>query len=183
MQKVHRKRAVLSWRPEWSTPIEKWTAYQISKNLWRFDRMDGPDDLMQQARILFWELGQKYPTVEDPRHFFALYKTSLLRRFIDKARTRQRSAIDHLVNAEDLTIEEEGVPSNAGHLSLILQEMPDELKTVLHALTSGRVRRRLDRPPVTSTRQRENHNMRLKRRFSLTLDDPVGELKNYLLNI
>ena len=142
--------------------------------------MDGFEDVMQQARILFWELGLKYPVVNDPNHFFALYKTSLLRRFTDKARARTRSPIDHATSVDSDQEKHWGYAANAGHINMLLKEMPDELKIVLGALTTGRIRLKLDRPPTTSTpRYRENHNMRLKRRFALTLADPVGELRNY----
>jgi hypothetical protein len=179
MPSASRKRATLTWRPEWNTQVEKWTKYQIDKNIWRFDNIEGFDDLLQQARILFWELSLKYPAADGPSHFFALYKTSLLRRFTDKARARQKSIID-----QNAVVDNEGLDSrlgytiNAGQINLLLEEMPDELKTVLGALTSGRVRLKLDRP-TTSTRYRENHNMRLKRRLALSMANPVGDLRNY----
>lgn len=71
-----------------------------------------------------------------------------------------------------------GYAINAGQINLLLEEMPDELKIVLGALTTGRVRLKLDRP-TTSTRHRENYNMRLRRRFNLSMDNPVGELRDY----
>lgn len=134
---------------------------------------------MQEARLLFLTLEKKYPVVNEIRHFFALYKTSLLRTFINKARTKQRSAIDQEVNTEDVAglMRLQGTP-NYGHVNLLLEEMPDELKIVLRALTTGRLRLKLDRPAKT-LRHRENHNMRLKRRFSLKSMDPVGDLRGY----
>lgn len=181
--KASRRRAVLSWIPEWTPNIEKWTAYQIKTNIWRFDHIDDFDDLMQQARILFWQLSERYPNITEAAHFFTLYKTSLLRRFIDKARLRQRSAIDQTVSVEEsaLDLELEGNLPNWGSMNKLLEEMPDELKMILEVLTTGRVRRKLDRR-TTSKRLRENHNMRLKRRLELTTKDPVGDLRSYILN-
>lgn len=181
MPEASRKRATINWRPEWTPKIERWTTYHINQNLWRFDRIDGFDDLLQQARILFWELSLKYPAVNEPNHFFALYKTSLLRRFTDKARARSRSVIDRDVSVDGSPEGFEsrvGYAINAGQINLLLEEMPDELKTVLGALTTGRLRLKLDKP-TTSTRPRENYNMRLKRCFALTMANPVGELREY----
>lgn len=175
----HRTRVKPAWQPEWSTGIEKWTAARINENLWRFDRVEEFKDVMQQARILFWKLSVAYPIVNNPHHFFALYKTSLLRHFVDKARKRSRSVIDQDTSLDDLTEIEFGHTINAGQLHLLLEEMPDELKIVFGSLTSGRVRLKLDRP-TTSKRYRENYNMRLKRRLSLTMADPVGALREYL---
>lgn len=182
MQKVRRKRILLSWHPTWTPEIEAWTAKQIRRNLWRFDKAEDLDDHMQEARLLFFTLGRKYPVVNEMRHFFALYKTSLLRKFIDKARQRKRSAIDQEINAEEVAVEMrlQGTP-NYGHVNLLLEQMPDELKMVLLALTTGRLRLKLDRP-AKALRHRENHNMRLKRRFSLKSMDPVGDLRGYFAN-
>ena len=172
----------MSWHPTWTPEIEKWTAWQIKKNLWRFDKAEGPDDIMQDARLLWIALERKYPIVNEAPHFVALYKTSLTRMFIDKARLRQKSVDCHHEPVEEVAekFSLEGTP-NFGHLSLLLEEMPDELKTVFRALTTGRVRLKLDRP-TKKLRPRENLNMRLKRQLSLTMDDPVGQLRNYLIN-
>ena len=98
---------------------------------------------------------------------------------IDKARLRRKSVIDQDVSADDLVSEFESTLPNLGHLSLLLEEMPDELKTVLRSLTSGRIRHKLDGP---TKRPRENHNMRLKRCLVLSTDDPVGDLRSYFAN-
>lgn len=174
-----KERAQLSWHPVWSEQIEIWTSKQIRKNLWRFDRMEEYRDVMQDAKVLFFTLEKKYPIVNDMRHFFALYRTSLNRMFTDKARLKQRSVIDPNVFLDEIidVLHLEGTP-NYGHLALLLDELPDELKTVLRALTTGRVRLKVDRPTRTM-HQRENYNMRLKRHFSLSMSDPVGELRNY----
>ena len=174
-----KKRSQLAWHPIWSKQVEIWTSKQVRKNLWRFDRIEEFSDIMQDARVLFFTLEKKYPIVNDMRHFFALYRTSLSRMFIDKARLKEKSVIDQNIFLDEIidTLQLEGIP-NYGHLALLLDELPDELKTVLQALTTGRVRLKVDRPTRTM-HQRENYNMRLKRRFSLSMSDPVGELRNY----
>lgn len=183
MQKASRKRALLSWRPTWTSQIEGWAAKQIKANMWRFDRAEDFDDLMQDARLLFFVLGKKYPIVNEQAHFFALFRTSLSRMFIDKSRIKQKSVIDQNTCADEIVedLQLHGTP-NYGFVNLLLDEMPDELKIVLRGLTTGRVRLKLDRP-AKKLRHRENHNMRLKRRFSLTSEDPVGDLRNYFVNI
>lgn len=151
--------------------------------MWRFDLVEEPSDIMQDARILFWVLSKKYPVVNESKHFFAIYKTSISRMFHDKSRRMQRSAIDQKVCAEEAATELqlEGSLPNYGHLNLLLEEMPDELKMVLRHLTTGRVRLKLDRPSKV-LRKRENHNMRLKRLLPLSTNDPVGDLRSYFIN-
>lgn len=183
MQKPSRKRTLSLWRPIWNDKIDGWTSYQIRKNLWRFDKADDFDDVMQEAKLLFFTLGKKYPIVNEAAHFFALYKTSLSRMFIDKARLKQRSVINQDVCADDVAadLQLEGNLPNCGYANLLLNELPDELKIVLRALTTGRIRLKLDRP-AKKFHSRENHNMRLRRRFSLTSTDPVGDLRGYFAN-
>lgn len=173
------KRVRLSWRATWTPEIEKWTAHQVRKNLWRFESTDDFDDVMQEARLLFHVLERKYPIVNEAGHFFALFKTSLCRMFIDKTRRKQKSAIDQQVCVDDATMEVimPGTP-NYGYFNLLVEEMPQELKLILRELTSGRVRLKLDRPNQ-NLRPRENHNMRLRRRFQLATKDPVGDLRGY----
>lgn len=135
------------------------------------------DDLMQEALIKFFKLKTKYPDVEKATHFNALYRTSINNMIIDKARERRKRLADTRLDE----VLEEHLPEsnlqNYGAASIILQEMPSELKAVVHLLTSGRVRLKLDRP-TKKLKSRENHNARLKRQLGLT--DAVGTLKAYL---
>jgi hypothetical protein len=175
---MSRARKHLVTFPTWSREIEGWTRKQI-KN-WYFGPSEDHDDLMQEARILYWQLENIYPTVTDAPHLFALYRTAFKRRLIDKARKMKRRITDALPIAEVVELPESNM-QNMGHLSMLLEELPSELKIILRALTTGRVRLKLDKP-TKKLRHRENHNMRLKRKFALDMADPVGELKAYFAN-
>lgn len=158
---------------------EAWTAKQVKANLWRFDRMNDFEDIMQDARLLFFKLETKYQDIcTDKPHLFALYRTSLSRMFIDKSRKKRASIDDLLCLNEDEIFQVASQDTNLGALALILDELPSELKTVLKHLTTGRVRLKLNKS-TKKVRYRENLNMRLKRRFSLTTADPVGDLKAF----
>lgn len=159
-----------------SPELKRWTASKIRSNLWRFDPMHDFDDIMQEALIKYYKLKERYQ-VDSPAHFATLYRTSISRMIIDKARERRKRLADTYL--EDVT--EEMLPEsnlqNLGLTSIILQEMPSELKAAVHLLTSGRVRLKLDKP-TKKLRFRENHNMRLQRRLGLA--NAVGTLKAYL---
>ena len=178
MSKETRKQLVMF--SAWSKEIEGWTTKQIAQNLWRFDSSEDHDDVMQEARILFLKIERKYPAVTEPSHLFALYRTAISRMFIDKARARRRRIADK-VSIDDVVELPESPLQNYGHLSILLEDLSEELKTVLRALTTGRVRLKLDKP-TKKLRRRENHNMRLRRKFALTTADPVGELRAYFVN-
>lgn len=185
---TNRKRVLPSWHPTWTKDIERCAAAQIrawmsdTVRKWNLDpATEGFDDLLQEARILFYTLEKKYPVANNMAHFSALFKTSLARSLIDRDRTRKRKAKLPSVHIDDVVDDPQlvGMP-NYGYFNVLLEEMPDELKLVLKDLTSGRVRLKVDRPTPPS-RPRENFNMRLKRRFpQLTLDDPVGDLQRIL---
>lgn len=175
-----RKRVVPSWHPAWDKNIQGWTASQIRRNMWRFDKSDDFEDVMQEAFMVFMKVERTYPIVNNGAHFFALYKTALRNFFHDKTRALQRTVPTESMDEIGDPLVEGHMP-NLGHLSLILDEMPDELKTVLRALTTGRVRLKLDKS-TKKLRQRKNHNARLKRHFHLSSANPVGDLKSYLLN-
>jgi len=167
--------------PSWSREIEKWSLNQIRKNIWRFDTSEDEDDLLQDARILFFKLERKYPTVTDAPHFFTLYKTSLKRMFIDKARGQRRKLRD-VVPLDEM--HENALPqvTSSPLLGIILEELPEELKLALRDLTSGRVRLKLNMPRRKCRSVRENFNMRLKRR-GITLHNPTSALKAHLANV
>lgn len=166
--------------PDWSPEIEKWTLEQIRLNKWRFHRTEDTDDILQEAKLLFWQLQKRYPTAIRIPHFFTLYKNSLLRKFHDKARKMMRTVDE--TPTDDAGIFEQGGSVNCGALAVLLEEMPDELKLSLKFLTAEKVRLKLAKP-TQKRRYRENHNLRLKRCLGLTSTDPVGDLKSYLSNI
>lgn len=177
---TRRKRVVPAWNPTWTSDIQRWAASQVRTNMWRFDKADDFEDVMQEAYLVFMKVERAYPAVNNAAHFFALYKTALFRFFHDKTRRLQKTVEAQSMDDLGYDLPHESHLPNLGHLAVILEEMPDEMKIVLRALTSGRVRLKLDRP-AKKPRQRENHNMRLRRRFSLSSTDPVGDLKSYLL--
>ena len=182
-----RKRVHPTWHPTWTPETERWSSALIRRWMnhpsrkWNLDpAIDGFDDILQDAKILFFSLEAKYPVANNMGHFGSLFKTSLSRMLIDRDRAKCRKItttllIDDLVDDPQL----QGIP-NYGYFNILLEEMPHELKMVLKALTSGRVRLKVERtnPPA---RPRENLNMRLKRRLpELSLSDPAGDLQRHL---
>lgn len=177
-----RERKLPAWQqPAWTPQLERWTAKQIRLNQWKFDAADDFEDIMQEAKLLFFTLSKTYPIASKDAHLATIYRTSFSRKLIDRARQRKyRITVDE-TPVEEMADSLHGLP-NYGPLSMLLEEMPDELKLVLGALTTGRVRLSLNKPTKAS-RPRENHNMRLRRRFALPdTANPVGNLKAYFSN-
>ena len=172
-----RQRLIALSHVQWTVQIEHWTIGQIRRNLWRFDTIYEFEDVMQEAQLLFYKIRRYYPLVDEPANLFSLYKIALGNLFTDKARKRRATISTDPI--EDTMFQ--GIDVNMGSLAFILDNLPSELKLVFEALTTGRVRLKVDRT-TKRPRLRENLNTRLKRKFSLSMTDPVGELKTYLSN-
>jgi len=126
------------WEPTWSPEIVGWSVNFYNRNKWRFDSKDRcdpvmtVDDLMQEAYIIFERVRASYPRVIDPRHFMALYKTSIQNDMTDRSRLERK---------RDATIEDLGedassalagrMDDESGYLAVLLSEMPREVQLLI----------------------------------------------------
>src|SRR6266704_173488 len=116
-------RIKLNFTAEWSPIIRNWAAKHIRDNQWRADSIHGFDDLMQDAYLLFVKVSERYPRVMEPRHFMALYKTSLRNSMHDHARYMQRKRVLHEDTSEDVSdlyADRIGDLTNGGYISSLL---------------------------------------------------------------
>jgi hypothetical protein len=157
-----RTRVKLRFTPEWSPIIKNWAAKFVRDNQWRADSIHGFDDLMQDAYLLFVKVSERYPRVMDPKHFMALYKTTLRNNMHDHARYMQRKRVLHEDTSEDVSdlyADRVGELTNGGYISSLLSKAPLDLKRALDLLTQN--------PPclndAPSKRRRENLNMKIRR--------------------
>lgn len=128
----------MSYLPEFKGPIEGWTVNFLAKNLWRVERTHTHEEAMQEAFITFMRCAARYPTVETPQHFMALYKTSWINEFNDlstKATAAKAEVSDRLFNEESEEILAQqiiGNLDNDGFLAVMLRQAPNEVKMVLN---------------------------------------------------
>jgi hypothetical protein len=71
--------------PEWEGPIEGYSVNFLKANLWKVAATHDYDDAMQEAKYCFVLCAAKYPLLDTPQHFMALFKTTLRNHFIDLA--------------------------------------------------------------------------------------------------
>lgn len=174
-----RERPKLNWLPEWDRTVSGWAANFIKKNIWRCDRIDSFEDLMQDAYLVFEKVRRAYPKVTEPKHFMSLFQTSLRNSIHDRSRYMKRKKLVHEDTALDISelyAERIGEPTNYGQLQIIFNEMPEELHWALALMNNH--------PELLRTEgsKRENLNMRLRRLLGLPdgVFDFVGELKHQL---
>lgn len=165
------------WCPLWEGPIKNWVTKQIKRQKWRCDKIYDFEDLIQEGYLIFMKLVAKYPRVTEPQNFMALYKTAFTNFIHDKAAYMQRKRCCHDELPHDVSElwNVLGETTNAGYLTAILAEAPEELRLALDLIAEN---------PDSLKHQprgpRENLNMKLRR--ILALEDTF-DLKSALMEL
>ena len=161
---MKRVREELGWTPVWEGDIQNYAKSYISKNAWKVDEVNSFDDLLQDAYLVFHKVKTAYPRVVEAPHFMALFKTALANSMIDKARYRQRKLeimatqdadISEAMNGQLPLAEVVGEYSNDGHIRIVLEELPEEIKLILSVFSDEEklklLRQKTRRSPVRET--------------------------------
>ncbi len=145
----HHHRINIGWEPKWEPEIRNWASKLIKKNKWRYDPILEHSDLLQDAYIEFLIVKDAYPRVVEPQHFMSLYKTTLLRHLCDEANLNMKrkeiyiqADIDANVFSDELINELD----NGGYLSILLQEAPADVRSVLELFNNDEVLEKLRAP-------------------------------------
>mgnify|MGYP001572231057 CR=1 FL=1 len=123
---------------------------------------------MQDAYLAFHKVSESYPRVIDPRHFMALYKTTLRNKMHDHARyvLRKRECVEITSkDVSELFEERIGDVTNYGYVAALLNEAPEELKMALALIAENPTA--LDE---NISGKRENLNMRIRRVLGISQD-------------
>ena len=127
--------------PEFEGPIKGWAINFSKKHYWRVERTIPWEDLGQEMYIVFLRLKRKYPDLETPQHFMALFKTAWTNQFHTFAHedTHQRFLVPELVETD----ESWGVPepmgdlNHDGELGVKLRQAPREITMVLNLILNA----------------------------------------------
>lgn len=130
------RRQLKLYDPIFKGPIEGYVMNFLRANTWRVDRTMEHDDMMQEARVVFLYLSQKYPTIDTPQHFMALYKTAWFNRFTDLTHkdTRSRHVVSYSQNedeGDDYIGAIAGDLSHDGALLTAIRQAPSEVQSVV----------------------------------------------------
>lgn len=123
----------MSFNAEWKGPIEGYVTNFLTKNYWKVARTCPREDVMQEAYCVFLRCKRKYPHIEEPKHFMALFKTAWYHEFMDLANadTEQRVEQQPLENESGEILESIGELNNDGMLAVMIRQAPAEVNTVL----------------------------------------------------
>lgn len=123
----------MSFVAEWAGPIEGYVVNFLSKQHWKIKRTVPWEDAMQEAYCVFLRCKRKYPDIEEPQHFMALFKTAWYRHFTDFTNedTASRVVGPHVVDEHGSAPEAVGELDNDGALALMIKQAPREVTMVL----------------------------------------------------
>jgi len=133
-----------SFVPKFKGPIEGFVVNYLRKNMWRVSRYLEHEDLMQEARVLFLKLKERYSEVDgmNDRWFMSLFTRSFSNVITNISLKDSKASVEIsygttsdesdevLTHLENLV----GDVENGGWYSIILQEAPEEVKMVLSVL-------------------------------------------------
>ena len=126
------------YNPVYAGPIQGYVANSIPANLWKVDRLHTRDDLMQESYLVFVRCASKYPVIDTPQHFMALFKMAWSRHLIDLAKktTKVRGEVsENQFDADEGAEwhrETPGDLDNEGILRTMIRQAPREVVMVLN---------------------------------------------------
>lgn len=141
------------YTPTYKGPIEGYAVKSTLPNLWKLQPyIEDMDEAMQEAWLTFDKCAKRYPDLDTPQHFMAIYKRAWANRMNDMADKatllRDRFVTpntwkqDSEFNTVTLTYERMreqivGEESNDGILAVLLEQAPREVRTVLNLMLNA----------------------------------------------
>lgn len=128
----------MSYLPVFKGPLEGYIVNFINRHHWKVARTMPREDLKQEAYLIFLRVSGKYPDLDTPQHFMALFKTAWYHHFIDLANTDTQSRV--LVpstvrlseDGDEVTTDVVGESDSDGYLAVLLKQAPQEVVMVLN---------------------------------------------------
>lgn len=126
------------YSPIFEGPVEGFVMNFLAKNYWRVERTMTREDVKQEAYEIFLRVTRKYPSLETPQHFMALFKSAWFNHFTDRANedTRSRIMVQPAIYVDEsgaeVIFENTGDTDNDGALAIMLRQAPREISMVLN---------------------------------------------------
>jgi len=132
----------MAYVPTFTGPIEGWTVNYSKLNFWRVNGSMEWSDVMQEAYLVFLRCVGKYPDLETPQQFMALYKMAWFNAFTDFAHadTRLRLMVSETTltqEGEEINYEPIGDLNHDGSLATLIRQAPKEVLMVLNLFLSA----------------------------------------------
>lgn len=129
--KLRSKRVRLLYRPHFAGSIQGHAINQCRSFYPKLHSQHEFDDLLQEANIIFLKCQRRYSTTPgmNDAWFMSLFSRALTNKLI------RMSTLVARYNYADSKVEPVSDTENAGMLSIMLQELPHDMKELLRAMT------------------------------------------------
>lgn len=142
---AHAVRQRIRYRPIYAGTLEAWTVKYAAKNAWRTAPEHDLEDLLQEGRLLFETLREKYPAVIEGAHFTSIYQRSYMNLITDLAwaRTRRPDTVsaDAPIDAEGNSFTLRAAVTDPGYAAvesdMLLADAPPYINALLQKLVLG----------------------------------------------
>jgi len=174
--------------PEFKGPLEGYVVNYINKQHWRLARTHDREDMKREAHYVFLRCAAKYPIIDTPQHFMALFKTAWSNHVTDLS--HKATAARAIVSENQFDDDDEeawahdhaGELDNDGQLAVMLRQAPREVLMVLNLFLNA-PQELLDLATqawVTSGRRRVDGNVMVGRLLGMDPEqDPLGQVHEY----
>lgn len=121
------------YAPKWDGSIGGWATNHVAANLWRVRRTHDFDDLLQEAQLVFLRCAKRYPELDAPQHFMALFQRALTNKVHDlaNAATKMSAEVPEPTAPGGAPWEGAGELECDGELAVKLRQAPSEITQVL----------------------------------------------------
>lgn len=128
----------MPYQPEYSGPIAGYVVNFVQKHYWKVESSLTREDVYQEAYIVFMRVVMKYPELETPQQFMALFKSAWYNEFTNLANndTKLRTFCQ-MPTVGEAEFEPVGELNNEGGLATLLRQAPEEIKLVLALFLSA----------------------------------------------
>lgn len=127
------------FEPEFDGSLSAWAFTVALKQAWRTRPDYDVDDLMGEARFMFWKIRETYKDrVENQKHFATLFRTAFINRIhrLAELRSKNRSVPASVLSPrhdlfDGIRAKDDGVAE--AELNLLIASAPPEIKQLLRA--------------------------------------------------
>lgn len=179
------------YTPEFKGPVEGYVMNWIAREHWKIKPTHDREDAVQEAWMVFIRCASKYPIIDTPQHFMALFKTAWSHHVVDLAAkaTKARMIVSetHLdpEDGSEWSRESIGETDNAGALALMVQQAPREVMLVLNLFLNApsELLELATRAWSAQGHRNPNGNMMINKMLGLPPEaDTLGKVNDYFTN-
>lgn len=125
------------YKPQYNGSIQGWAVRYSAANAWKVSAIMELDDLLQESYMIFLKCKERYPALEEAKHFMALYKRAFINHVTDLGESATRSKGETDGDIQYIYDTQQGETDNDGRLATLLRQAPREVQMVLNLMLNA----------------------------------------------